>query len=109
MRAIKALLVGATVLTVSVGTTAASQAMGWERPWAAHTTGGVTPPAAHRGGDQDGHHKDHHKGPHKYDKGKGNEYQLVHSCKGKFGYSRTTRSSPRRSSATSVSPRGSSA
>lgn len=76
MRATRALLVGASVLTVAMGTTTASQALGWERPWAAHTQSNTLSPG--HGDDDKG--KEHHKG-------KGDKYNLVHSCKGgTFGF-----------------------
>ncbi|MGW0823316.1 hypothetical protein [Streptomyces sp. NPDC002845] len=78
MRAIRAVLVGASALTVTLGTVTASQAMGWERPWAAHAQSSTLSPAS-----GDGHEREHEKGK----KGKGNRYQLIHSCKGHdFGF-----------------------
>ncbi|MEV2193056.1 hypothetical protein AB0I02_19010 [Streptomyces phaeochromogenes] len=75
MRAIRALLVGASVLTVSLGTIPASQALGWERPWAAHTHSNTLTPAHD---DDKGHGKS---------KEKGNKYNLNHSCQGhSFGF-----------------------
>ncbi|MFE1250961.1 hypothetical protein [Streptomyces sp. NPDC058766] len=88
MRAIRALLVGTSVLTVSVGTAAASQAMGWERPWAAHSSHSSSSFPKHTDDQQrEGHHEDkgHHK-KHKDHKDKGSKYKLVHSCQGKFDY-----------------------
>ncbi|MEU6540795.1 hypothetical protein [Streptomyces sp. NPDC047000] len=93
MRAIRALLVGASVLTVTVGTTAASQAMGWETPWSAQISRSSTLPPAYDGGDGKTKQENHKKEGHnkyekhdKYDKKKVDSYQLIHSCNGKFGY-----------------------
>lgn len=78
MRVTRAFLVGASVLTVSLGTTTASQALGWERPWAAHTQSSTRSPA----------HDEHGKGDDKSHKEvKLNKYNLHHSCKGRdFGF-----------------------
>ncbi|MDX3569988.1 hypothetical protein, partial [Streptomyces sp. ID05-47C] len=65
------------MLTVAMGTTTASQALGWERPWAAQTQSSTLSPAHDDDKDKDKHHS----------KGKGDKYDLVHSCKGgTFGY-----------------------
>jgi hypothetical protein len=80
MRATRALLVAASVLTVACGTTTASQALGWERPWTAHTQSSTL------SADVQGHDKEHGKA-HGKGKGKGKGDKLVHSCKGgSFGY-----------------------
>ncbi|MFF8377938.1 hypothetical protein ACF07V_17640 [Streptomyces sp. NPDC015661] len=76
MRATRALLVGASVLALGMGTPTVSQALGWEHPWTAHNQSSTLSPA-HSDGDKD---KEHHKG-------KGGTYDLDHSCKGgTFGY-----------------------
>lgn len=85
MRAMRALLVGASVLAVSVGTTAASQAMGWESPWAAQAARSSTLSPAHGGEDGKEQPKDY-KGYYRHGKGKGDKYQIIHGCKGKFDY-----------------------
>jgi hypothetical protein len=79
MRVKRALLVGISVLTVSLGTTTATEAMGWERPWAAHTHSNTLSPAH---SDGYGKGKDKSKG----EKEKGGKYLLFHRCKGKFDY-----------------------
>ncbi|WP_431993986.1 hypothetical protein [Streptomyces albogriseolus] len=87
MRAIRALLVGTAVLTVSVGTAAASQAMGWERPWAVTADRSSTMSPPDDGKDKDGKDKPHY--DIKVDKKKGDEYKLNKlddSCQGNFDY-----------------------